>query len=195
MSPLLLLQHPYATTAARWILGLVFLIAAVRKLPNQRHFIFVVLAYRVLPRRVAYVYASLLPWIEAVVGVMLLLGAATQVGAALGGLLLLSFTAALALNVARGRTGLDCGCFGTGRKQGIGGKVLARNGVLLLLSVQVLAFATPYLAVDGLLAASVQSNWGMPILRSISVIALASAILALSLPLLKQAGGLRRASK
>jgi hypothetical protein len=50
------------------------------------------------------------------------------------------FTAAIALNLARGRRDLDCGCFGPLLRQPLSGWLVVRNGLLALL---VLATFTP----------------------------------------------------
>lgn len=151
MEILVWLQHPYTVTLARWLLAGVFLAAAAGKLADRRRFVQVVLAYKVLPQRLARLYAAVVPWIEAIVGLLLLLGLATNVAAVIGGVLLLSFIVAVGLNVARGRTELDCGCFGPGHRQKIGGRLIIRNIALVLLSLQVALFADGYVALDGLL--------------------------------------------
>ncbi len=187
MSLISLLSHPYTVTVARWILAPIFLASGLSKLPNQRRFVFIVLAYKVLPQHLAYLYAAALPWVEVVVGLMLLLGIATRIGAALAGLLLLSFALAVMLNIMRRRTSLDCGCFGNRHKQRLGGKVLARNGALLLLSIDVMLFAQPYLALDSQLLAVFSSGQQVVALTGLLSIILAIAVVAMCFPLLKQA--------
>jgi uncharacterized membrane protein YphA (DoxX/SURF4 family) len=91
----------------------IFLASAISKLTARRRFIQVVLAYEVLPDRLAHLFAFLTPWVEGTVGLMLALGLITKVVAVLSGLLLISFTVAIGINLARGRTDLECGCFGT----------------------------------------------------------------------------------
>jgi hypothetical protein len=67
--------------------------------------------------------------------------AATRGAAALVLLcLIVVFTGAIALNLARGRRDLDCGCFGPLLRQPLSGWLIARNGLLALL---VLAAFTP----------------------------------------------------
>jgi uncharacterized membrane protein YphA (DoxX/SURF4 family) len=174
-------------TLARWTLAAVFLTAAMSKLPDQRRFTFVVLAYRVLPRHLAQLYATALPWTEAVVGMMLLLGVGTRIGAALSGVLLLSFTTAMALNVARGRTNMDCGCLGVRHRQKIGSKVLVRNIVLLLLCVEVVLFAGTYLALDGQLSAAVAHGWPTLAIPAFLIAVVVSTVLLLGLPFVRHA--------
>ena len=81
----------------------------------------------------------LLPWVELVLGALLATGVGhpwTAVGAA-G--LLVAFTAAVALRLARGQA-VPCGCFGETSPEPVGADTLVRNGALL--AVAGLAVAT-----------------------------------------------------
>ena len=131
------LQHPYLTTTARWVLAFVFLASALGKLRDRRAFAAIVLDYRVLPRPWARAFAVVLPWLEVAAGLMLLAGLGTKIGAALSGVLLLSFTLAVGVNLLRGRKNLDCECAGKHRRQKISGKIVVRNLALSALSFQV----------------------------------------------------------
>ena len=142
------LQHPYLLAAARGLLATIFLASALGKLRDRRAFAAVVLDYRVLPARWARRWAAALPWIESGVGVMLTLGLGTRMAAGLSGVLLLGFIAAVGFNLLRGRRDLDCGCAGARRRRTIDGWVLARNAILLGLSLQVAWWGSPVLALD-----------------------------------------------
>ncbi len=142
-------QHPYTITLIRWGLAVMFLASAAGKLLDRDRFIEIVLAYEVLPKRLAVIFAALLPWLEAATGAMLLLGLATKLGAILSGVLLLSFSIAVGINLARGRTELDCGCFGSQQGQKISYKILVRDVALIGLSLQVTLFVDGYFALDG----------------------------------------------
>lgn len=139
----------YTFVVGRCLLGFVFLLSGTRKLPNRQDFILVVVSYRVLPRRLAHQYARLLPWLEGSVGVMLLLGVQVRLAAALVAALLVTFIAAICLNVVRGRMDLDCGCFGKTRRQGIGVRVLLRDFALLLVAVLVFMHRGGVVSLDG----------------------------------------------
>jgi hypothetical protein len=56
-------------------------------------------------------------------------------GPALAAALLAVYTGAIAVNVARGRTDLDCGCLGPALRQPVGAGVLARNAILIAASL------------------------------------------------------------
>jgi uncharacterized membrane protein YphA (DoxX/SURF4 family) len=125
-----LLQHPATLALSRLLLAGVFLVSARGKLRDPRGFVQLVVAYRILPLPLARLYGRLLPWLEAGLGVWLVLGVAAEYAGALAGLLLLSFAFAVATNLVRGRRHLACGCFG--RDETLGPATLLREGLLLL---------------------------------------------------------------
>jgi hypothetical protein len=81
----------------------------------------------------------LLPWVELVLGGLLAAGVGHPWTALAAGTLLLAFTVAVALRVARGEA-VPCGCFGETSPEPVGVDTLVRNGVLL--AVAALAVAT-----------------------------------------------------
>ncbi len=180
-----LLQQPLVMVAARSLVGATLLVAAARKLPHRQQFVFVVVAYRVLPRSVAGFYAKVLPWIEATVGATLLAGLATRVAATASLLLLASFTFAIGLNMARGRQDFDCGCFGGGTSHTAPLGALGRNAILMLLSAQLILAANP--AVDGVMVSVVN----LPVLSIGATVGILLLLFFLLLPLLRQATALR----
>lgn len=98
---------------ARFALGGVLLVAGGLKVGNPLGSARAVQAYDVLPFELARYVGYALPWIEIVLGVLLVLGLFTRVAALLGGALMLAFVAGIAQAWARGLT-IDCGCFGGG---------------------------------------------------------------------------------
>ena len=101
------------TLLARLALGGVLLVAGGLKVGNPLGSARAVQAYDVLPFELARYVGYALPWVEIVLGVLLVLGLFTRVAALLGGLLMLAFVAGIAQAWARGLT-IDCGCFGGG---------------------------------------------------------------------------------
>lgn len=94
----------------RLALGILFATAAIAKLRNRRDFYAAALAYRLLPPRLAIKLAVILPWVEAGIAIGLMAGLGIAWHAAAG--LLLVYALAMAVNIARGRHDLDCGCGG-----------------------------------------------------------------------------------
>lgn len=72
----------------------------------------------------------------------LVLGMATGIGATLSILLLTSFIIAILMNIIRRRRIPNCGCFGSRHSHIVGGGILARNGMLMILSMRVLVATT-----------------------------------------------------
>ena len=123
---------------ARLGVSVLFAAAGLSKLWRRAEFRDAVAAYDLLPRRMVAPAALTLAAIEVAAAILLLLPAGRLAGAILLGGLLLLFTIAIAINLARGRTDIDCGCwmFGAGQSEhrsGIGGATVARNAVLLVL--------------------------------------------------------------
>ena len=100
-------------TLARLGLAAVFLVSGVLKAVDPDATYVAVRAYDVLPKPAVALVATVLPWLEIVLGLVLLAGLATRVAAAAGAALLLVFVAGVAQAWARGLS-IDCGCFGGG---------------------------------------------------------------------------------
>jgi hypothetical protein len=117
--------------AIRTLAALIFLGAAAGKMRHWQAFEGVVANYRLLPRALIPAVAYALPPVEAVIGASLLIGAASP-WAPLGAAALLGvFALAMAVNLLRGRSHIDCGCFQTALKQKLRWPLVARNVVLM----------------------------------------------------------------
>jgi uncharacterized membrane protein YphA (DoxX/SURF4 family) len=100
-------------TLARLGLAAVFLVSGGLKAVDPDATYVAVRAYDVLPRAAVGVVATLLPWVEIVLGLLLLAGVATRAVAVASAVLLLVFVAGVTQAWARGLA-IDCGCFGGG---------------------------------------------------------------------------------
>ncbi|HET6626759.1 MAG TPA: DoxX family protein [Nocardioidaceae bacterium] len=103
----------WAGAAARLIVGGVWLVAGVLKVPDPAGNVRAVRAYQLLPESVVPTVGYALPILEVLVGACLLIGLLTRVNAVLSGLLLLAFIVGISAAWARGLQ-IDCGCFGGG---------------------------------------------------------------------------------
>ena len=141
---------PVAAHAVASALAAVFLLAGAGKLRDLAAFRITLEDYALLPAPAVPVLAWLLPLAELGAGGLLLVTATRTTGALLALALLLLVTAAVGLNLLRGRTHIDCGC-GWGPEVPLGGGLLARNLVLvaatLLALLPVAARATVWLDV------------------------------------------------
>lgn len=119
--------HALASAAA-----LVFVVGAVQKARDWQSFRNALGAYRLLPDALVTPVALALPAVELVAGLALLAPSFRDAGAVLAAALLAIVTGAVAINLARGRTDIDCGCGGAEGRQRLSWGLVARNAVLLL---------------------------------------------------------------
>ena len=135
------LDPVFGHTAAA-CLGAVLLLGALDKLREPALFRDAVEDYALLPAALVPAFARALPLVEALAGALLLPGATRALGAALGGALLVLVSAAIAINLRRGRTRIDCGCGGAAHTP-LSRGLVARNAVLLLLALAAALPAAP----------------------------------------------------
>lgn len=119
--------------AARIAVACIFLTAAVGKLRHLTVFEGVLANYRLLPRWAIAPVHVLLPLAELAVGIGVI--AVPQIAAPGAALLLLVFAAAMAVNLRRGRSDIDCGCHQSVLRQRLSWTLVWRNAVLALLAL------------------------------------------------------------
>ena len=96
------------TVAGSWTLALIFAAAAHHKLAEPQRFAASLAAYQLVPEGLLGVTSRIATGLEVIiVGLLLIVAPA---GAILAAIVLLAYGAAIAVNVARGRTHIDCGC-------------------------------------------------------------------------------------
>ena len=145
---------------AAWALAGIFLLAATHKARNFLAFRGILAEYRLLPDNLVPWVAPLLIGAELVAGLLVLMPALMSantippgVAALPAGALLCLYTGAIAVNLARGRTQIDCGCGGEATPLSVW--LLLRNAILLVLAGVVGAVPTgPDLATPILYAAA-----------------------------------------
>ena len=127
-------QRVFSTAAAAAV-ALTFLAAAGPKITDPAAFALAVYRYQMLPAGLVNLAAIYLPWIELMAAAAILLPAWRRPAAAILLAMLGIFTAAIAINMARGLN-ISCGCFG-GSSDGIpmGWWNLLRNGALIALTL------------------------------------------------------------
>lgn len=123
--------EPVITAYSQVLLLIVFAAAGWSKLRSPEAFEGVVYNFRILPERAAGPFSRLLPVAELVVAVALVFPT-TRGAAAAGAMALLAvFSIAIAVNLARGRRAIDCGCFSSTLKQDLSGALILRNVALM----------------------------------------------------------------
>jgi hypothetical protein len=145
--------------AIRILTTLVFGAAVLGKLGHRQEFVGVLTNYHLIPEVSVPVVAYLVVGLEVAVVVALSTGIMLAAGAALAAGLLGLFAVAMAINLARGRTQIDCGCFQSTLRQRLSVALVVRN--LLLIAVVLTLFVPqaqpPSLlqGLDGVLAGAV----------------------------------------
>jgi hypothetical protein len=106
---------------------LLFGAAAARKLQSVGEFSQTLAQYQLLPAGFIRIAGPALGLMELAICLGLPWPALRSVSAAAGAVLLLMYSAAITINLARGRRDLDCGCGGFGRRTPIGSWMVVRN--------------------------------------------------------------------
>ena len=104
---------PWLATAARLVLGGVFVVAGALKVPDPAAAVRAVRAYQLLPEPLVGPVAFGLPVVEIAIGLALLAGVFVRTAAIASAVLLTVFVLAVASAWVRGLQ-IDCGCFGKG---------------------------------------------------------------------------------
>lgn len=97
---------------ARLLLGVIFIAASIDKIWHPGAFAEAVHNYQLLPEAAINLTAIVLPWLELVLGALLILGIWLPGAVLLANVLLVCFFSALLFNIARGLD-VHCGCFTT----------------------------------------------------------------------------------
>ncbi|MDZ4746054.1 MAG: MauE/DoxX family redox-associated membrane protein [bacterium] len=140
----------WLTLLLRVFLGGYFLFAAVPKIAEPYAFSVSIVHYQMMPDWSINAFALVMPWLEALVGVCLVLGLRVRSSAVVSGVLLVMFIAAIGWAMANGLN-IDCGCFGEGNKEEVGwGKIFKNLGMLAMCVYMVWQPRSP-LALESLL--------------------------------------------
>ncbi len=123
--------HPLLLLVARWLLGLVFVFAAIEKIAAPEVFAISVEAYKLIPVAVVNIFAIVIPWIELLCGIFLIGGVYLRESALILSFLLIVFVFAILSAMIR-HLNIDCGCFGKQYSSNVGWpKVLEDLGLLI----------------------------------------------------------------
>jgi uncharacterized membrane protein YphA (DoxX/SURF4 family) len=120
-----------AFLAARIILGGIFVYASVDKILHPAAFAKTIFNYQVLPDALTNLAAIFLPWLELILGACLIAGIWMPGATLIANLLLITFTGALAFNLARGLD-IHCGCFTTSAEAGVSNAWYVLRDILFL---------------------------------------------------------------
>ena len=132
-----------------------FAAAALHKLLGFADFRVALADYRLVPWWASGVAARLVVVAELLTALLLASAVGRRLGFAAAAGLLVLYTAAIAVNLLRGRRHIDCGCFGSAHRAPLGGGLVLRNAALVALALAGLgpAAARPLVSADALTAA------------------------------------------
>jgi uncharacterized membrane protein YphA (DoxX/SURF4 family) len=143
---------PWLATAARLLLGGVFLVAGLLKIPDPAAAVRAVRAYRLLPEALVAPVAFGLPVVEIAVGLALIVGVFVRTAAIASAVLLVVFLAGVGSAWARGLQ-IDCGCFGGGGQVAAADPAypaeILRDSALLLVALALARWPRSRLALGG----------------------------------------------
>ena len=131
--------------AVACVVGGLLLIAGVPKIRDRDAFVAVVENYRLLPRPLAQFVGRTLPVVEVVLGVGLVAGIFPRWVGLVAAAVFVSFFVGLTVNLVRGHTNLDCGCFAFTAHSDESAKItwLHAARALVLVALSVLAMFAP----------------------------------------------------
>ena len=116
-------------------MGLIFGASAAMKFRDLESFESSITNYALLPVGFEKQLAVLVPIAEAAAATAALVSPLRRVSAVCLFFLMLLFTGAIAINLIRGRTNIDCGCFGPALRQELSGWLLTRNILLMIVAL------------------------------------------------------------
>jgi len=142
-------RNRYLSFVLRLAVGVTFVVSGAGKLPEGGAFVVQVEGFDLLPQALARFYGTALPWVELVVGALLLLGLLSRFAAGIGLLTALSFVIANSVILYRGLN-LECGCFGDLAVLHTRDALII-DVVLMLMAFQVLVHRGEFLSLDALI--------------------------------------------
>ncbi len=142
------LTSPYFLLFARLCVGGVFLVSGIGKLLDRAGTAASMARYPFLPAGSGRLIANVFPFIEMVVGALLVIGLFTRPAALMAALLFVLFTGLILYDLAH-NANQSCHCFGRLSDEKVTPMSVVRNGALMLLALLVLDDFDGWLALDG----------------------------------------------
>ncbi len=138
-----LLRHPWLHVALRLLLGGFFVYASLDKIAAPAAFARIVYQWQIVGPGAGNLVAVILPWVEALAGLLLIAGIWKRESALLIGLMLAVFIGAAVSVLVRGIDVENCGCTSVSGKAGSVGLFLVGRNAVLLAVAATLAFVAP----------------------------------------------------
>jgi putative oxidoreductase len=133
-------SHPVTLAVIKIIIGGLFIVSSITKLPNPDKFAESIAAYKLVPDVLIPPLSVLIPWLQVICGVLLVLDIYSQSAALIFCGLLAVYTAAITIDYFRGFQ-IDCGCFDLlGLEDTIGIRSILRDIGFLAITAVVVIF-------------------------------------------------------
>ncbi len=132
-------SNKYLVWIAQAFIGFIFIYAAIEKIADPAGFGDSIANYKLVPRFAIHFFAIAVPWVELIVGILLIFNFYVKENAVIFSTLIAAFTIMIFISVLRGLD-IDCGCFGTSDGQVVGVIKIIENIGLLLLGIYVFFF-------------------------------------------------------
>ena len=129
-----LLGDPIVGATASLLLVAVLGGASWHKLLDRIAFRETLRDYQIMPEATVGPAATIVPAVELAACILLAVPGTREIGASIAAILLAAYAIAIGLNLARGRTELDCGCSWGGGTQPISAWLIARNALLIAIA-------------------------------------------------------------
>lgn len=142
-----ILDNPIFILTARLILGFLFVIVAIGKIYEPGAFANEISNYNILPQQLVNISALILPWLELIIGILLISGVRVKANSIIAAILLIAFIAAVASAMARGLD-INCGCYSNIKAEAVGWPKILENTGLLILSILILISKSSGLALE-----------------------------------------------
>jgi len=124
------LNNPLLFHSLKIIIAIIFVFAGMNKIANPEHFAQSIENYKIAPFFMINFIAVFLPWLEVIIGILLLWNKNIQENLLVINILLWIFTLLVLSALLRGLN-IDCGCFGTVNGTKVGLAKIAENLVLI----------------------------------------------------------------
>ena len=136
-------MDPLFELTIAWSLAALFAGSTLHKIQALSEWPGVVRNYRLMPDAFGGVASWLILCAGALTAGALFFEPTRHMGAIAAALQLLIFGAAIGINIGRGRTAIDCGCFGSQLRDGLSRWMVVRNAVLALCAFSLLLPVSP----------------------------------------------------
>lgn len=134
------LSSKYVLFISQLILSLIFIFSGIEKISDLNFFLVAINNYKIFPDITHNFIAVTFPWIELILGVLLLFGFYKKEISVIFSFLIFLFTLLIFVSILRGLD-IYCGCFGTLSSVKVGYYKIYENTILFLLAIHLYFFS------------------------------------------------------